>query len=233
MRILLTNDDGIYAPGLRALRPELQKLGEVTVVAPASEQSAVGHSVTLLTPLMVQEVCDEQNQLAGLGGRGPAGRLRQAGAAGAAAGAAGPGRQRPQRRLQRRHQRPLLRHRGRRHRGGVLPLHQHRRVAGVHQAQAARLPARRRPGPPRHRADPRPPAGRRHAVQRQHSRAWKGARSAASASCRRTWRPTLETYDRRIDPRGRVYFWTNPEFGCPDPHPDTRRHARWPRATSP
>src|SRR5881398_2811251 len=62
MRILLTNDDGIYAPGLRALRPELQKLGEVVVVAPAAEQSAVGHSVTLTTPLVVQEVLDEQRR---------------------------------------------------------------------------------------------------------------------------------------------------------------------------
>ena len=30
-----------------------------------------------------------------------------------------------------------------------------------------------------------------------------------------------ESYDRRTDPRGRVYFWSNPEFGCPEPHPDT------------
>src|ERR1700722_19759613 len=59
MRILLTNDDGIYAPGLRALLPELRKLGEVIVVAPATEQSAVGHSVTLTTPLIVQEVLDD------------------------------------------------------------------------------------------------------------------------------------------------------------------------------
>jgi len=43
MHILLTNDDGVYAPGLRALRGELKKLGRVTVVAPAGEQSAVGH----------------------------------------------------------------------------------------------------------------------------------------------------------------------------------------------
>ena len=121
MRILLTNDDGIYAPGLRALRAELMKLGEVTVVAPASEQSAVGHSITLLTPLIVQEVLRRAATAPGLGRRGPAGRLRQAGPAGTAARAARPGRQRPQRRLQRRHQRPLLRHRGRRHRGGVLP----------------------------------------------------------------------------------------------------------------
>src|SRR5471032_1358537 len=58
MRILLTNDDGIYAPGLRALRKELQTLGEVVVVAPATEQSAAGHSVTLLTPLLINEVFD-------------------------------------------------------------------------------------------------------------------------------------------------------------------------------
>ena len=62
MRILLTNDDGVYAPGLRALRLELKKLGQVTVVAPAGKQSAVGHSITLLTPLLVQEVLDEHNQ---------------------------------------------------------------------------------------------------------------------------------------------------------------------------
>src|SRR5262245_5683590 len=65
MRILLTNDDGIYAPGLRALRKELMQLGEVTVVAPATEQSAAGHSVTLLTPLLIQEVFDEDKQFLG------------------------------------------------------------------------------------------------------------------------------------------------------------------------
>src|SRR5438067_7957583 len=65
MRILLTNDDGIYAPGLRALRLELKKLGSVSVVAPATEQSAVGHSITLLTPLLVQEVEDENNEFLG------------------------------------------------------------------------------------------------------------------------------------------------------------------------
>src|SRR5881394_825148 len=59
MRILLTNDDGIYAPGLRALRLELQKLGTVTVVAPATEQSAAGHSVTLLNPVLVSEVFED------------------------------------------------------------------------------------------------------------------------------------------------------------------------------
>lgn len=53
LQILLTNDDGIYAPGLRALHRELVRLGEVTVVAPAIEQSGVGHSITYLHPLIV------------------------------------------------------------------------------------------------------------------------------------------------------------------------------------
>jgi 5'-nucleotidase len=53
MRILLTNDDGINAPGLAALYKELKKIGEVTVVAPDSEKSAVGHAITLSDPLRV------------------------------------------------------------------------------------------------------------------------------------------------------------------------------------
>ena len=56
MQILLTNDDGIYAPGLAALERELVKLGDVSVVAPATEQSGVGHSITFLMPLVVKEV---------------------------------------------------------------------------------------------------------------------------------------------------------------------------------
>lgn len=58
MLILLTNDDGIYAPGLGAMCQELRRLGEVRVVAPATEQSGVGHSITYLTPLIVKEVYD-------------------------------------------------------------------------------------------------------------------------------------------------------------------------------
>jgi len=54
--ILLTNDDGIYAPGLAAMERELRELGEVRVVAPATEQSGVGHAITYLTPLIVKEV---------------------------------------------------------------------------------------------------------------------------------------------------------------------------------
>ena len=53
MRILLTNDDGITAPGLAALRTALRRLGDVVTVAPESEQSAVGHAITLHSPLRV------------------------------------------------------------------------------------------------------------------------------------------------------------------------------------
>lgn len=56
MQILLTNDDGIYAPGLAALERELRKLGDVCVVAPATEQSGVGHSITFLSPLIAKEI---------------------------------------------------------------------------------------------------------------------------------------------------------------------------------
>lgn len=56
MRILLTNDDGIQAPGLRALYKALKEAGhDVQVVAPVSEQSAVGHAVTLAVPLKVKQ----------------------------------------------------------------------------------------------------------------------------------------------------------------------------------
>jgi len=65
VRILLTNDDGVFAPGLRALRKELQKLGEVTVVAPAVEQSGVGHSITILNPLIVKQVDEEDGSTLG------------------------------------------------------------------------------------------------------------------------------------------------------------------------
>lgn len=62
MQILLTNDDGIYAPGLAALEKELRELGDVCVVAPAVEQSGVGHSITFLHPLVVKELFDGQRR---------------------------------------------------------------------------------------------------------------------------------------------------------------------------
>jgi 5'-nucleotidase len=53
---LLTNDDGVYAPGLLAMQRQLRHLGEVTVVAPATEQSGVGHSITYLSPLTCKPI---------------------------------------------------------------------------------------------------------------------------------------------------------------------------------
>src|SRR5262245_40843136 len=49
--ILVTNDDGYFSPGIEALANALKPLGEVIVVAPSSEASAVGHSLTLRRPL--------------------------------------------------------------------------------------------------------------------------------------------------------------------------------------
>ncbi len=54
--ILLTNDDGIYAGGILAAWQELRKAGQVEVVAPDAERSAVGHAITLLLPLRAKEV---------------------------------------------------------------------------------------------------------------------------------------------------------------------------------
>ncbi len=56
MHILLTNDDGIHAKGLHALYEALAPRYRLSVVAPESEQSAVGHAITLLNPLRVREV---------------------------------------------------------------------------------------------------------------------------------------------------------------------------------
>jgi 5'-nucleotidase len=56
--ILLTNDDGVYAPGLAAMERELRRHADVCLVAPHFEQSGVGHSITFLSPLVVHEVFD-------------------------------------------------------------------------------------------------------------------------------------------------------------------------------
>ena len=56
MKILVTNDDGIFAQGLWALVKELKSIGQVVVVAPDREQSAIGTAVTLRQPIRVQRV---------------------------------------------------------------------------------------------------------------------------------------------------------------------------------
>jgi 5'-nucleotidase len=53
MEILITNDDGIYAEGIYALATAMKKVGNVTVVAPDTQRSAVGHAITISDPLRV------------------------------------------------------------------------------------------------------------------------------------------------------------------------------------
>jgi 5'-nucleotidase len=56
MRILVTNDDGYRSAGLMALADRLARLGEVTIVAPVEEASAIGHALTLRRPLRLEQI---------------------------------------------------------------------------------------------------------------------------------------------------------------------------------
>src|SRR5262245_9874579 len=56
--ILVTNDDGYFSPGIQALAAALPPLGNVIVVAPSTEASAVGHSLTLRRPLRLELIRD-------------------------------------------------------------------------------------------------------------------------------------------------------------------------------
>ena len=55
MRILITNDDGIYSPGIAALAKIASRFGHVTVIAPDVEQSSMGHAVTHSRPLSLKK----------------------------------------------------------------------------------------------------------------------------------------------------------------------------------
>lgn len=58
MRILLSNDDGVHAVGLKAMQKELRRLGDVWVVAPLEEKSTTGHSLTIHKPLRLLKLED-------------------------------------------------------------------------------------------------------------------------------------------------------------------------------
>jgi 5'-nucleotidase len=58
MRILVTNDDGYRSDGIQAVADALRALGEVTIVAPVEEASAIGHALTLRHPLRIEAVSD-------------------------------------------------------------------------------------------------------------------------------------------------------------------------------
>lgn len=56
MLIIVTNDDGIWAPGIQALARKMTQLGKVLLVAPREEQSATGHGITILDPIRVKKI---------------------------------------------------------------------------------------------------------------------------------------------------------------------------------
>jgi 5'-nucleotidase len=220
MKILLTNDDGIYAPGLRALRKELQKLGDVTVVAPATEQSATGHSITLLVPLMVQEVRDEEGSFLGWAVEGkPADCVKLAlqellpdppdlVVSGLNAGS----------------------------NAGINVLYSGTVAAAAEaafyrQVAVAVSLAYTKAGPlnfPRAAdiarrvierivaAEPAPGSLLNVNIPAPERGPLRGVRVAPQNVI-----PYGEQFDRRTDPRGRVYFWNMPGTMMPDPHPDT------------
>jgi len=220
VRILLTNDDGIYAPGLQALRRELLRLGDVTVVAPAGEQSAVGHSITLLTPLIVQEVLDDAGKPMGWAVEGrPADCVKLAllellpeppdlVVSGLNAGS----------------------------NAGINVLYSGTVAAAIEGAFFQRTSVAvsleyRKPKPLDFRRaaemavsvieqilQHQPAEGALFNINIPSPEKWpvRGVRVSPQNVA-----PYTETYDRRVDPRGRIYFWSGPDFGCPEPHPDT------------
>lgn len=220
MRILLTNDDGIYAPGLRALRHELQKLGTVTVVAPATEQSAAGHSVTLLNPLLVSQVFEDD-------GKTPIGWAVEGRPADCVKLAL----------LELLPESPELIVSGLNagSNAGINVLYSGTVAAAVEgaffrkTAIACSLEYDRKihdwPTGARHARNVveqilarTPPAGSLFNVNIPvlERGPVKGVRVLPQNVT-----PYQEQYHRRVNPRGRTYFWTSPEFTCPEPHPDT------------
>lgn len=63
-RILVTNDDGIRAPGIAALVEALAPLGDITVVAPLENHSGTGHAITLSGPIYADQVAIGENRTA-------------------------------------------------------------------------------------------------------------------------------------------------------------------------
>jgi 5'-nucleotidase len=58
--VLITNDDGIHAPGLRAVVEALREFAAVSVVAPSSERSATAQSITLRTPVTCEQIAERE-----------------------------------------------------------------------------------------------------------------------------------------------------------------------------
>ena len=219
MRILLTNDDGVHAPGLLALRRELRQVGEVVVVAPAAEQSAVGHSITLSTPLIVQQVFDGPEFVGWAVEGRPADCVKLAllellpdapdlVVSGLNAGS----------------------------NAGINVLYSGTVAAAIEGAFFRQVSF----ACSQEYTKATPPDFARGAALARRVIEQVLARKPAAGSLfnvnipspergpvrgvrvvPQNVAPYSERFDRRIDPRGRVYFWSTPEFGCPEPHPDT------------
>lgn len=217
MRILLTNDDGIYAPGLRALRRELMSLGEVIVVAPATEQSAAGHSITLMTPLLTNEVYEDDSLLGWAVEGRPADCVKLA-------------------LLELLKEPPDLIVSGLNagSNAGINVLYSGTVAAAIegafygHTAIACSLEYDKKiydfPTAARHARHvieqilaQKPPKGSLINVNIPvlENGPIRGVKVLAQNVT-----PYEERYDRRVNPRGRTYFWTGATFSCPEPHPD-------------
>ena len=59
-KILLTNDDGINAPGIVTLAESLSEFADISIVAPLTEMSAMGHAITISDPLKVTEIFQDE-----------------------------------------------------------------------------------------------------------------------------------------------------------------------------
>jgi 5'-nucleotidase len=69
MDILVTNDDGIWAPGIQTLARKMTEVGDVVLVAPLEEKSAIGHGITIREPIRVKQVkLDHMGQSWGVNG---------------------------------------------------------------------------------------------------------------------------------------------------------------------
>lgn len=220
MQILLTNDDGIYAPGLRALRKELLGLGSVTVVAPATEQSATGHSVTLLKPLLVSEVFEDDGRtFVGWAVEGrPADCVKLA-------------------LLELLPDRPdvIISGLNAGSNAGINVLYSGTVAAAIEGAFFRRTAIAVSLEYDRKIEDF--PTAARHARQVIEQILAHGPPDGSLFNVNipvlergpirgvrvlpQNVTPYAEKYDRRVNPRGRTYFWTSPEFRCPEPLPDT------------
>lgn len=220
MRILLTNDDGVLAPGLRALRTELLTLGEVTVVAPATEQSAAGHSVTLSTPLIVQDVYDDQRQHMGWAVEGrPADCVKLA-----------------LRELLPKPPDLIVSGLNAGSNAGINVLYSGTVAAAIEGAffQCTAIACSLEYTRAQPLDFPRGASLARQVIEQilaHHPTKGtlfnvnipdleKGPVRGVVVRAQNVAQYE-EAFDRRTDPRGRLYFWSGPDFACPVPHPDT------------